>query len=255
MDTASPQPAAQADLQKQFGSHWTKGNVTTLQEWINIAAYNIQILTYAAQHNQRLLRNNIILGLLLSTASGTISAARFGLTSSPTTDLVLNSLFTLMSFVVAIFTGCLKIYSIQENLEGFIKIKQDWTVFCTAIASELQLPVTLRHDALYIIMKHKVKYLDLLKSNPEVPAFCIERVKKEFVKYSDVDLDSTNLPKTMMGIAAMEMKSILEMGDEATQTTQTSVRTTVTDTVVTENILQNNIVPSTLTVPLLSSKN
>lgn len=256
MDTASPQPAAQADLQKQFGSHWTKGNVTTLQEWINIASYNIQILTYAAQHNQRLLRNNIILGLLLSTASGTISAARFGLTSSPTTDLVLNSLFTLMSFVVAIFTGCLKIYSIQENLEGFIKIKQDWTVFCTAIASELQLPVTLRHDALYIIMKHKVKYLDLLKSNPEVPAFCIERVKKEFVKYSDVDLDSTNLPKTMMGIAAMEMKSILEMGDEATQTqTQTSVRTTVTDTVATENILQNNIVPSTLTVPLLSSKN
>jgi hypothetical protein len=58
----------------------------------------------------------------------------------------------------------------------------------------------------------------------------------------------------MMGIAAMEMKSITETGDEATQTqSQTSVRTIETDTVVTENILQTITVPTTLTVPLLSS--
>jgi hypothetical protein len=244
MDTASPQPTAQADLQKQYGSNWTKTNVTTLQEWINIASYNIQILTYAAQYNQTLLRNNIILGLLLSTASGTISAARFGLTSSPTTDLVLNSLFTAMSFIVAIFTGCLKVYSIQENLEQFIKIRQDWTVFCTAIASELQLPTSLRHDALYIIMKYKIKYLDLLKSNPEVPAFCVDRVKKEFVKYADADLDSTNLPKTMMGIAAMEMKSVNETENEGTQTSAK------TDTVITENVMHTGVVPNTLTIPV-----
>jgi hypothetical protein len=248
MDTASPQPTAQADLQKKYGSNWTKTNMTTLQEWINIAAYNIQILTYAAQYHQRLLRNNIILGLLLSTASGTISAARFGLASSPVIDNVLNGLFTGMSFIVAIFTGWLKVYSIQETLEDFIKIRQDWTVFCTAIASELQLPTALRHDALYIIMKHKARYLDLLKSNPEVPAFCVDRVKKEFVKYADADLDSTNLPKTMMGIAAMEMKSVNETGDEGTQT---SAKTTGTDTVVIENALA---LPNTLTVPLRLSE-
>jgi hypothetical protein len=248
MDTASPQPTTQSDLQKKYGSNWTKTNVTTLQEWINIASYNIQILTYAAQHNQRLLRNNIILGLLLSTASGTISAARFGMASNPVVDNVLNGLFTSMSFIVAIFTGWLKVYSIQENLEEFIKVRQDWTVFCTAIASELQLPTALRHDALYIIMKYKIRYLDLLKSNPEVPAFCIDRVKKEFVKYADADLDSTNLPKTMMGIAAMEMKSVNETGDEGTQTSAK-----VTDTVTTENVLVH-VIPNTLTVPLRLSE-
>lgn len=241
METASPQPTAQADLQKKYGSNWTKANITTLQEWINIASYNIQILTYASQHSQTLLRNNIILGLLLSTASGTISAARFGLSSNPTVDNILNGLFTAMSFIVAIFTGCLKVYSIQENLEGFIKIKQEWTVFCTAIASELQLPTSLRHDALYIIMKYKIKYLDLLKSNPEVPAYCIERVKKEFIKYADADLDSTNLPKTMMGIAAMEMKSVNETGEEGTQTTTT---------ITTENVLQEHLIPKTITLPV-----
>jgi hypothetical protein len=168
--------------------------------------------------------------------------------SNPVVDNVLNGLFTSMSFIVAIFTGWLKVYSIQENLEEFIKVRQDWTVFCTAIASELQLPTALRHDALYIIMKYKIRYLDLLKSNPEVPAFCIDRVKKEFVKYADADLDSTNLPKTMMGIAAMEMKSVNETGDEGTQTSAK-----VTDTVTTENVLVH-VIPNTLTVPLRLSE-
>jgi hypothetical protein len=92
------------------------------------------------------------------------------------------------------------------------------------------------------------RYLDLLKSNPEVPAFCIDRVKKEFVKYADADLDSTNLPKTMMGIAAMEMKSVNETGDEGTQTSAK-----VTDTVTTENVLVH-VIPNTLTVPLRLSE-
>ena len=206
-DSASPQTNKQADLQRSYGTNWTKANVETLNEWITIAAYNIQILTYASQYHQRLLRNNIILGLLLSTASGTISAARFGLQSSAFTDNVLNGLFTAMSFLIALFTGCLKVYSIQERLEEFLRIKQEWIVFSTAITSELQLPTQLRHDALYTIVKNKAKYLDLLKANPEIPPFCVERVKKEFGNAGDADVDATNLPKTMLSIAATELLS------------------------------------------------
>jgi len=204
-DSASPQAVKQADLQRSYGTNWTKTNVTTLNEWITIAAYNIQILTYASQYHQRLLRNNIILGLILSTASGTISAARFGLTANAMVDTILNGLFTAMSFIIATFTGCLKVYSIQERLEEFLRIKQDWIVFSTAIASELQLPIELRHDALYLIVKYKAKYLDMLKANPDVPAFCVAQVKSEFGSLGDTDVDATNLPKTMMGIAKLEM--------------------------------------------------
>jgi len=206
-DSASPQTNKQADLQRSYGTNWTKANVETLNEWITIAAYNIQILTYASQYHQRLLRNNIILGLLLSTASGTISAARFGLQNNALTDNVLNGLFTAMSFLIALFTGCLKVYSIQERLEEFLRIKQEWIVFSTAITSELQLPTPLRHDALYTIVKNKAKYLDLLKANPEIPPFCVERVKKEFGNVGDADVDATNLPKTMLSIAATELLS------------------------------------------------
>jgi len=206
-DSASPQTNKQADLQRSYGTNWTRANVETLNEWITIAAYNIQILTYASQYHQRLLRNNIILGLLLSTASGTISAARFGLQSSTSTDNILNGLFTAMSFLIALFTGCLKVYSIQERLEEFLRIKQEWIVFSTAITSELQLPTQLRHDALYTIVKNKAKYLDLLKANPEIPPFCVERVKKEFGNVGDADVDATNLPKTMLSIAATELLS------------------------------------------------
>jgi len=206
-DSASPQTSKQADLQRSYGTNWTKANVETLNEWITIAAYNIQILTYASQYHQRLLRNNIILGLLLSTASGTISAARFGLQTNVVVDNVLNGLFTAMSFLIALFTGCLKVYSIQERLEEFLRIKQEWIVFSTAITSELQLPTQLRHDALYTIVKNKAKYLDLLKANPEIPPFCVDRVKREFGTVGDADVDATNLPKTMLNIAATELSS------------------------------------------------
>jgi len=223
-DSASPQTNKQADLQRSYGTNWTRANVETLNEWITIAAYNIQILTYASQYHQRLLRNNIILGLLLSTASGTISAARFGLQSNALTDNVLNGLFTAMSFLIALFTGCLKVYSIQERLEEFLRIKQEWIVFSTAITSELQLPTQLRHDALYTIVKNKAKYLDLLKANPEIPPFCVDRVKKEFGTAGDPDVDATNLPKTMLSIAATELLSFgAEAKDACSGTTDLAV--------------------------------
>ena len=267
-DSATPQGGnIPADLQKSYGTNWTKTNVTTLQEWITIASYNIQILIYAAQYHQKIIRDNIILGLILSTASGTISSARFGLTSTPTIDYTLNGLFTAMSFIIAIFTGCLKVYSIQERLEEFIRLRQEWTEFSTAIASELQLPIPLRRDALFVIMKRKSKYLDLLKSSPDVPAFCVERVRLEFIKYANGDLDSTNLSKTMMGIAAQEMVAMDQIEDAAKQAQvlkrqQTSVTSpptidasTIQNNTQTNNVqnsVQTTVIPTTLTIPVQS---
>jgi len=251
-DSASPQGGnIPADLQKSYGTNWTKTNVTTLQEWITIASYNIQILIYAAQYHQKIIRDNIILGLILSTAAGTISSARFGLTSTPTIDYALNGLFTAMSFIIAIFTGCLKVYSIQERLEEFIRLRQEWTEFSTAIASELQLPITLRRDALFVIMKRKSKYLDLLKTNPDVPAFCVERVKLEFIKYADGDLDSTNLSKTMMGIAAQEMKAMNEdVGSQTQPIPKPTTRATPNTLIIVQDQVSISNIPATMTIPV-----
>jgi hypothetical protein len=176
-----------------------------------------------------------------------------------------------MSFIIAIFTGCLKVYSIQERLEEFIRLRQEWTEFSTAIASELQLPIPLRRDALFVIMKRKSKYLDLLKSSPDVPAFCVERVRLEFIKYANGDLDSTNLSKTMMGIAAQEMVAMDQIEDAAKQAQvlkrqQTSVTSPPTiDASATQNNTQTNnvqnsiqnsiqttVIPTTLTIPVQS---
>jgi hypothetical protein len=54
-----------------------------------------------------------------------------------------------------VYTGYIKIYQIQETLEQYIKMKQEWTVFSTSIASEPQLPIELRRDALFMIIKNK----------------------------------------------------------------------------------------------------
>jgi hypothetical protein len=45
----------------------------------------------------------------------------------------------------------------------------------------------------------------------------------------------------MMGIAAMEMKSVNETGEEGTQTTTT---------ITTENVLQEHLIPKTITLPV-----
>jgi hypothetical protein len=64
----------------------------------------------------------------------------------------------------------MKINQVQETLEEFIKIKQQWVFFTTIIFSEFQLPIHLRQDALYLIWKYKNQYLDLLKIDLDIPA-------------------------------------------------------------------------------------
>ena len=167
-----------------IGTNWNGNNISTLLNWISISQYNIECLDLSITYLRQQIRFNIILGLLLSTASGTISVANMSFVSNVNISLILNSIFTAMSFIIAINTGRIKIYQVQERLEQFIKLKQEWTFFVTKIITELQLPVDLRKDALYLIQTYREKYLDLIKAEVEIPAsiqtFMEKKIKKTF---------------------------------------------------------------------------
>jgi hypothetical protein len=113
-----------------------------------------------------------------------MSVANISFISNYNISLILNVIFTAMSFIIAINTGRIKIYQVQERLEQFIKLKQDWTFFVTKIVTELQLPVDLRKDALYLIQTYREKYLDLIKTEIEVPIhikrFMENKIRKTF---------------------------------------------------------------------------
>lgn len=219
-DTASPQATTmQQDLQRSYGSNWTLSNMSTLFDWITIAAHNIQILGHASKYYQSVIQTNLVVGLVLSTAAGTISTARFTTTFDTNINMIFNGVFTFMTFATACVTGYIKIYQIQEKLEECIQLRQDWVTFGSAIASELQLPIELRHDALYVITKNKIKYLDLLKARPDVPDWCVSKAKKELASSAgSVNLNATNLAHTIMDIAKQEMSELAAKVDDASQT-------------------------------------
>jgi len=83
-----------------------------------------------------------------------------------------------MSFSIAIFTGLIKIYQVQERLEEFIQLKQEWIGFSVVITTEIQLPVKERKKALDLITKNKNKYLDLLKRDVDIPNYIKGRAYK-----------------------------------------------------------------------------
>jgi hypothetical protein len=203
-------PAPSLDLRKSYGTNWTKSNVSVLFEWVTIAAYNIRCLELAIIHYRRKIRMNTILGLVLSTLSGTIATAQAGFPNSVTVNLtiILNVIFIVMTFSIAIMTGYIKIYQIQENLELNIKAKQEWISFSADIASELQLPIELRKDALWMIIKNKNIYLDLLKTNLEIPNYIGKRAQQEMKTEIKLNMDVSSLPRILMDIAVQEMRDI-----------------------------------------------
>ena len=203
-------PAPSLDLRKSYGTNWTKSNVSVLFEWVTIAAYNIRCLELAIAHYRRKIRANTILGLVLSTLSGTIATAQAGFPNSVTVNLtiILNVIFIVMTFSIAIMTGYIKIYQIQENLELNIKAKQDWISFSADIASELQLPIELRKDALWMIIKNKNIYLDLLKTNLEIPVCISRQAQKDLKTETKLNMDVSSLPRILMDIAIQEMRDI-----------------------------------------------
>ena len=99
----------------------------------------------------------------------TYDLSQFGIEQGHVSNKILQGTFTFLTFSLAIYTGYVKIYQIQERLEQFLKLRQDWAIFATSIGSELQIPIELRRDALFLIVKFKTIYLDLIKINIEIP--------------------------------------------------------------------------------------
>jgi len=168
---------------------WTTDNIKTLVQWNCIAAYNIEVLDMSITMYQKYMRWNVIFGLIMSTSSGAISASRFGASSNNELVLAFNYVFTFMAFSIAVFTGAIKIYQVQENLETFIRVKQEWINFSTLLVAEFQLPLTERQDAVTLIKNNKGKYLDLLKTPINVPKrireYGEDRIKKSTRKALD----------------------------------------------------------------------
>ena len=82
-------------------------------------------------------------------------------------------------------SGYMKIYQMQEHLEEYIKIKQEWIDFSTLIVTELQLPIVLRQDAAFIIWKYKGQYIDLLKTEINVSSYIRNKIKEPLKYYSN----------------------------------------------------------------------
>jgi hypothetical protein len=209
--TASDSPGASKsliDYQRSYGTHWTNENMDTLYEWITISSFNIECLDQSARYHRSIIRNSTIFGLIFSTLSGTLGVSQFSITN-PLATQIINGFFVLFTFTIALYTGYIKVYQIQERLEQFIKFKQDWTVFSTSLASELQLPIELRHDALYIITKNKTIYLNLLKTDCEIPKF-IEVAARAKISHNrgvrEMDLDVSSLPDIMIDICRKNME-------------------------------------------------
>jgi hypothetical protein len=177
-------PSEENDVKEQsitdvsnMGKNWTGENIAILLQWVINASYVIKCLDDSIEECRKMIRNNVILGLILSTASGTISVTNFSKTPNANFQLCLNLLFTTMSFVIAINTGRIKVYQVQERLEKFITDKHDWTTFITAIAAELQSPYSLRADANTIIINNKKIYLNLLRRDNEFTKGAKEKIK------------------------------------------------------------------------------
>lgn len=170
------------EISQDSEENWTGANLETLSQWIQISSLQIEVLDLAIKYFRSIVRRNVLLGLVFSTASGSISISQI---NSAYQQVVLNVIFTIMSFSIAIFTGLIKIYQVQERLEEFIQLKQEWIGLSVVITAEVQLPVDQRKKAIDLITKNKNKYLDLLKHDVDIPNFIKARAYKNL--YHDKD--------------------------------------------------------------------
>ena len=152
------------------GANWNPENVQTLMQWVHVGAIYLEIMTEATSYYKAMLRKHSVLNLIMSTLSGTASLSQFSINenNNPMLNTLLKIFFTIMTFIISISVGYLKIYQIQEKMEQTIRLQQEWAVFGSKITSEIQLPESLRKDALFLIIKLKETYLELIKSQVEV---------------------------------------------------------------------------------------
>ena len=132
------------------------------------------------------LQTCILLGLLLSTASGTISVTQFG-NYSPNLKFGLNLVLTITSFAVALLTGIVKSFKLQETLEEYISLKQSWVSFSAKINNEIYLPKKMRGNAETLIKDNKARFLDLLKIDVPIPKDMSILAAKHLDKGDDIE--------------------------------------------------------------------
>lgn len=154
--------------------NWNTKNLTTFSTWMQVASFKIECLDSAIHKNRSIIQQSVIAGLILSTISGSISITQFG-NFSEQVKFAFNLLYTFLTFNIAFITGYVKTFQIQEKLEEYLQLKQNWISFSASITAELQLPKELRRDAELIISENKEKYLDLFKNDLEVSTSDVKR--------------------------------------------------------------------------------
>ena len=171
---------------------WTVTNTNTLLKWISIGSHYIKVLEKNIADNRLVLRLNTIQSIALTTATGSIGVSQISSIFSAQTQMVLTLIFTVMSFFLTLSTGVIKVLLIQENLEKYIQVKQEWTSFITNISTELQLPRSERQDAIKLIRDNKMMYLSLLNKDIELnymsEIIARKRIEEE-INISKLDLD------------------------------------------------------------------
>ena len=167
----------------QRASDWTENKFETLSNWMKIAAFYIQINDKCINKYKLLLKVNTIMSLVLSTTSGTFSVLNF---NSSDYSSYLNIGFTVSTFCLALFAGYIKVDQVQEKLEEFIKLKQEWTAFSAALSAELVLPLNLRQSSVELINRYKGKFLDLIKADVDYPYKYKMRIREEGYSLSQI---------------------------------------------------------------------
>ena len=174
---------------EDINAEQTWNNLITLEtfnDWISVASYKIECLELAIQIYRWRLQTCILLGLLLSTASGTISVTQFG-NYSANLKFGLNLVLTITSFAVALLTGIVKTFKLQENLEKYIHLKQSWVSFSAKISNEIYLPKKMRGNAETLIKDNKARFLDLLKVDVPIPKEISILAAKHLDKGDDIE--------------------------------------------------------------------
>jgi hypothetical protein len=106
---------------------------------------------------------------------------------SPNLKFGLNLVLTITSFAVALLTGIVKTFKLQENLEEYISLKQNWVSFSAKINNEIYLPKKMRGNAETLIKDNKARFLDLLKVDVPIPKEMSILAAKHLDKGDDVE--------------------------------------------------------------------
>ena len=167
-----------ANYKYERGENWTEENIKTLNQWLHVGAININICDESIKYYRRQIRRNTIVNLIFSTIASTTSLSQFNtsIESNESLGLILKIFFSIASILIALSTGYLKVYQVQENLEQTIQYQHNLIMFSSRLSSEMQLPVKLRKDALYMIIKMKETYHELLRNQIQVNKKIIEKV-------------------------------------------------------------------------------